>query len=207
MKTFTLIETVMVVAIIAVLATFSIAGYWQLLDNARQKVCETNLETLLTATEIYALEHDALPASLSQLDPSQVRKAYAKVMRKKGLMAKLSYAFVKMNTPKLAYAQFLTYSNLSKYGPESHVFVCPSDANGAPSYGINGNIQGRSWGNISSGTAIVGGCDSHVFWGAGQIAPRHIRALGFDNVGMVITKNNTLVTDDYNGMHNNVIFY
>ena len=203
MRSFTLLETLMVLVIIGILATLSIAGYWQLLDNARQKVCETNLETLLTATEIYALEHDALPASLGHLHPSQVRRAYAKVMRKRGLVNRLAYAFVKMNTPRIAYAQFLTNNNLSKYGAEAKVFICPSDQSSEGiSYGINGHIATCSWDVIPSETPIVGACDNHVFWNGGDIEFRHIRALGTEQVGIVITKDKSVIIDDHQGIYN-----
>jgi prepilin-type N-terminal cleavage/methylation domain-containing protein len=188
-KGFTILETVMVVVIIAILATMSIAGYWQLLDNARQKVCEANLETLATAAEIYALEHNALPASLGQLSPEHVHKAYAKVMERKGIIYRASRAFVRMNTPRLAYAQFLTYSNLGKYGAEADVFLCPSDGNGRPSYGMNSNFAGQPWGNIQSSAIIVGECDNYQFSDPFGLCERHIVDWGLNNAAIIATKN------------------
>jgi competence protein ComGC len=187
MKAFTLIETIMIVVVIGILATISVAGYWQLLDNARQKVCESNLETIAAAAEIYSLEHDALPASLSLLEPGHVRKAYAKVMEKKGLSYKVARTFVKMNEPNLAYAQFLTNANLGKYGTEADVFVCPADTNGPPSYGINGNAAGRDWTDIAAWLVIIADSDNYVWTTEAELAFRHTRGLT-DNIVIGYTK-------------------
>ena len=177
MKAFTLIETIMIVVIIGILATISVAGYWQLLDNARQKVCDANLETLAAAIEIYSLEHDALPASLSMLAPEHIHKAYARVMEKKGVSYQVARAFVKMNEPRLAYAQFLTYGNLAKYGAEADIFVCPADTNGAPSYGLNGNAAGHTWESIPEGIPLIFDSDSYVVTSSSDLAFRHTKWL------------------------------
>jgi len=179
-----------------ILSTLGIATYRQLLDNAYQKVCETNLKTLEAAVEMYALEKDALPASLGDLKPSHVKKAYAKVMRKEGWFTKFSYFLVRLNTPKEAYAQFLTYDNLSKYGPASRVFHCPADTNGGVSYGINSKLAGKRWGDIPEDTLIVADCDSHTF---GNLAYRHIKNLGAKRVALGIKKNREKVRKEKGG--------
>ena len=176
-----------------ILSTLGIATYRQVLDNARQKVCETNLKTLEAAVEMYALENDALPASLGDLKPSHVKKAYAKVMREEGWLTKFAYFFVKLNTPKEVYAQFLTYDRLGKYGPAAQVFHCPADTNGGVSYGINAQLAGKRWGDISEDTLIVADCDSHTF---GRLAYRHIKNLGAKRVALGIKKNKRKVVQE-----------
>jgi Tfp pilus assembly protein PilE len=201
MKAFTLIEIIMIVVVIGILATISVAGYWQLLDNARQKVCDANLETLAAAIEIYSLEHDALPGSLSMLEPEHIRKAYAKVMEKKGLSYELARVFVKMNEPRLAYAQFLTHANLAKYGAEADVFVCPADTNGPPSYGINGNAAGLRWEDIPEGIPLICDSDNYVVTSGSDLAYRHMRwlteeiAKGYEKGGYGFEASEDYITD------------
>jgi len=198
-KSFTLMETIMVVVVIGILSTLGIATYRQLLDNARQKVCETNLKTLETAVEMYALENDALPASLGDLKPSQVKKAYAKVMRKEGWFTKFAYFFVKLNTPREVYAQFLTYDNLGKYGAASQVFHCPADTNGGVSYGINAQLAGKRWRDISEDTWIVADCDNYTFSSSGALAYRHIKNLGVRRVALGVKKNKKIGREERRG--------
>lgn len=187
-KSFTLMEVVIVVVLIGILSTLGIATYNQVLDNARQKVCQTNLKTLETAVEMYALENDALPASLSDLKPEHLKKAYAKALREGGWPVKFAYFFVRLNTPKEVYAQFLTYDNLHKYGAASQVFHCPADTNGPPSYGINSNLKGKRWKDISQDTLIVAECDQYTFSSTGELAHRHIKKLGAVKVALGVRK-------------------
>ena len=195
-KGFTLTEVVITVVLIGILSTLGIATYRQVLDNARQKVCKTNLKVLETAVEMYALENDALPASLGDLKPSHVKKAYAKVMRKEGWFTKFAYFFVKLNTPREAYAQFLTYNNLGKYGAASQVFHCPADTNGGISYGINAQLKGKRWRDISQDTLIVADCDTPTF---GELAYRHIRHLGAKRVALGIKKSKKMTKKEKEG--------
>jgi prepilin-type N-terminal cleavage/methylation domain-containing protein len=188
-KGFTLIEMITVVVVLGILTTLGVAGYQQVLDNARQKVCSTNLMALEAAVELYALEHDALPASLSQLTPEQVKKAYAQVIQKQDLSTKLSYALVKMHSGKEAQAEdFLSYDFLSKYGAAADVFRCPADIQGGVSYGINANLAGAVMQDVREDAAIVGDCDNLVFSSTGELDARHIRRLGTIKIALVVDK-------------------
>ncbi len=189
---FTLVETVVTVVIILIFATFGLLGYRQVLDNARQRVCTTNLEALGAAVEIYALENDVLPASLSNLKPEHLKKGYAKAIGQRSWSTKFAYFFLKLNSSPEAYAQFLTPGNLEKYGMDPQIFHCPADTNGRPSYGINASIAGMRWKELPENTVLIAEVDSYVFTSLNQLAHRHIRKLGLDHIGLWITKKGDL---------------
>ncbi len=190
-KSFTLIETVTVIIIILIFATFSMIGYRQVLDNSRQKVCSTNLMALSVAVEIYALENDVLPASLGNLKPEHLKKGYAKAISQRDWLTKFSYFFLKLNSSPKAYAAFLTPENLEKYGVDSKIFHCPADTDGLPSYGINKRLRGKKWEEISADTIIIAECDRNTFNpnNPHALAHRHIKNFGYGKFAQAIKKN------------------
>ncbi len=192
-RSFSLVEIITVVFILLIVVTFGIAGYRQLVDNARQRVCETNLKALEAAVEIYALENDIVPATLGDLKLEHLKKGYAKALQEGGWFTKFAYFIVKLNTPSEVYAQFLTPENLKKYGVVEEIFHCPADKNGAPSYGINANIAGKKWSEVGEDTIIVAECDDYTFDSLDDLAPRHIRKMGLGGkVAIFIRKNKSI---------------
>ena len=181
-KGFTLVEIIVVAIIVLILATLGLAGYQQLIENARQRVCATNLRALLAATEIYALEEDKVPASLGELKLEYLKKGYAKAINKRDWLTRFSYFFVKLNTSSQAYAQFLTPDNLEKYGVTKDIFHCPSVRISnvtrepvGPSYGLNPNLSASydKWADIPGGEWIVADCND--FSCSGGFANRHFK--------------------------------
>lgn len=67
-KAFTLIELLVVVLIIGVLAAVVLPQYQKAVLKSRFTEIETNMQTLVRASERYYLEHDAYPTDISQLD-------------------------------------------------------------------------------------------------------------------------------------------
>jgi hypothetical protein len=80
---------------------------------------------------------------------------------------------LKLDESDHAYAQFLTYENLKRYGAKEKLFSCPADDNGPPSYGINGNLAGQKWSETSPNEIIVADSDLYVFTSLDQLAARH----------------------------------
>lgn len=60
---FTLIEMMIVVAIIAILVTILVPNLMRARAQAQTAACESNLKEIATALELYETDHDAYPAS------------------------------------------------------------------------------------------------------------------------------------------------
>ncbi|MCD6228268.1 MAG: prepilin-type N-terminal cleavage/methylation domain-containing protein [Candidatus Omnitrophica bacterium] len=177
-KGYSLMEVIMVVVVGLIIATFTLVGYRQLLENARQRVCSTNLKALGAAVEVYALENDVLPATLGDLKLEHLLKGYAKAIDNRDWFTKFSYFFIKINTPPDVYAQFLTPENLKKYGVTPEIFRCPADTNGPPSYGINANLAGKKLEDIPEGEVVIADCDHYTFTSSEQLSFRHFSKFG-----------------------------
>ncbi len=191
---FTLMEIIIALIIVGVFATLSIASYSQFLETARQKVCETNLKVLELAVKAYAAKTDPSPATLSKLESQDIGNAYAKVMADNGWVTKFSYIFVRLNTPRQAYAAVLTMSDLmnpdkmKERGVNSEVFVCPSDHTGEGiSYGINAALIGNRWNEVAGNTVLIVDCNSRTFADENDFDGRHAISLGTRRIAQAIT--------------------
>jgi prepilin-type N-terminal cleavage/methylation domain-containing protein len=192
---FTLIEIAITVVVIGILATITMASYKQFVDLSRQKVCQTNLLVLKTAVESYAVRHDAFPATVGDLGPQDVLNAYAKVMDKNSWLTKFSYFVVRLNTPKNAYAQISTMRDLvdplimESRGIRPKIFECPSDnTSEGISYGINANLIGRRWSNITDNVVVVADANSYTFTNKQDergVDFRHIKKFGTEKIAQL----------------------
>jgi type II secretory pathway pseudopilin PulG len=186
---FTLVQLITVLAILLILASIAGFAYTSILDDARASVCKTNLETLNTAVELYGQEYGAMPAILGDLKLEHLEKAYAQVMGSSSWYRKFSHAFLKISLSDEAYAEFLTYDNLERFGAAKDSFRCPEDDNGGTSYGINANLAGTLWPKVGNDVVVVGDCDSATFTSEAQLRKRH----GSGNVAIATTKGGTVV--------------
>jgi prepilin-type N-terminal cleavage/methylation domain-containing protein len=186
-KGFTLVELMVVVGIILVLSSIGIFAYNRVLASAKETVCKTNLRALSEAVTLYLNDHDAFPASLGQLNPEYLEKGYAKAREAGGWAVDVSLFLVRMDASDDAHAQFLTYENLKEYGAVEKMFSCPADTNGGCSYGINQNLAGKKWSEVSGDLIVVGDCDQPVFQTEDDLPKRH------RGKALVITKEKKLV--------------
>jgi type II secretory pathway pseudopilin PulG len=170
---FTLIELLVIVLTVLTLASIGLFAYQGAIAHAKDTVCKTNLDAIREAIDLYLSENDALPASLGHLKFEHLEKGYAKAMEDGRWLKKLAYFLIKLDASDQAYAQFLTYENLQKYGVTEDIFHCPADRNGGTSYGINGNLMGKKWTEIAGGAVVVADCDIHVFTSVDQLSKRH----------------------------------
>ena len=141
---FTLIEIVIVLVIIAILATLMIPAYFNLIEKSKNTACETNERVLLGALEMYGAENPVLPASLSELREKDIQRAWVKIFSEQGSWKiRLAYAVANFDSRQLAYATtgwLQEYLGLVK-GP-----ACPNDLTPPPldfSYGINEELVSR----------------------------------------------------------------
>lgn len=65
-KGFTLVEIMIVVAIIGLLAAIGIPSFQKARDNSRAKACVNNLRMIAAGTEQYMMDNNATSATLDQ---------------------------------------------------------------------------------------------------------------------------------------------
>jgi type II secretory pathway pseudopilin PulG len=188
-KGFSLIQLMTTLGILLIVASIAGFVYTGILDNARAATCKANLETLNTAVELYGQEYGAIPATLGDLKPKHLEKAYAQVMERRSWYTKFSVALLKISQSDKAYAEFLKYDNLRKFGAAEDSFHCPEDDNGGTSYGINGNLAGVLWAQVDKDVVVVGDSDSATFTRESDLRKRH----GRGKVAMATTKGGIVV--------------
>lgn len=172
-KGFTLLELLVVLTILLILSSFGMYLYHRSLAYAKDTVCQTNLRALQESLILYTADNDALPGTLGDLKLDHLEKGYAKAIEGRRWLVKACTLLIKFDTSDHAYAAFLTYENLKKYGATEKIFHCPGDHNGGASYGINGEMQGKSWPEVSENSILVADCDSYVFHSLDQLSKRH----------------------------------
>jgi prepilin-type N-terminal cleavage/methylation domain-containing protein len=170
---YTLIELCVTLAIILILSSIGAYAYQSTLASARGTVCKTNLRALGTAIYEYVLENDALPATLGHLKLKHLEKGYAKAMEDRGWVTKFSLFLIELDESDHAYAQYLTYENLKRYGVREKIFHCPADGNGGASYAMNIELEGKKWSEIDQDVFIAADSDNYVFTSLDQLAKRH----------------------------------
>lgn len=135
---FTLVEVLVALIIIAVLAALSITTFQKTVQTHNDKLCQENLKVLQGAIEIYTLENNALPVTLSQLTQEQINLAYSKVVGEPKENNFLAF-FKNLLGIKSAVAD--PPSLPARYfGNNRKVLRCPSDTNANPnaiSYEVN----------------------------------------------------------------------
>lgn len=184
---FTLLEIVVALASLLVLISMATLGYSRVIDNARRKICETNLKVITTAIEYYGTEYDALPATLGHLRRDQFERAFALVTGENPWSNILYSTVAKLDVSGESHAAFLTYDNLKGMTTEEH-FKDPDDSNGGVSYGINASLVGEKWSEIGKDIIIVADSDNYTFNSLNDIIKRHRRGITVEHLAMAITK-------------------
>ena len=159
-KGFTLLELLVVLTVLLILSSFGMYLYHRSLAYAKDTVCQTNLRAMQESIIFYTAENEALPGTLGDLKLDHVERGYAKAMEGRRWLVKACSLLIKFDASDHAYATFLTYDNLKKYGATEKIFHCPGDHNGGASYGINGELQGKRWSEVNEHAIVVADCDS-----------------------------------------------
>ena len=121
-KAFTLVEIMIALIIVAVLTSLSIVTFQKTIETNNDRICRQNLKVLQGAYEIYTIENNALPLTLSRLTPRQIHLAYEKVIGKPKENRLAGY-FNNLIGIKPAIAQSLG----KYYGNDPKVRRCPAD--------------------------------------------------------------------------------
>lgn len=179
-KAFTLIQLIIALVIIGVLATLGLPAYQKAIEDSKSKVCQTNLEALSKALDIYAMDNDTMPGSLSELPPEYIQKAYAQVLQKKGAWKiRLAYFILDWEKKGLAYAQAPGLMTLISKG-DVRLITCPADptppAQGGISYGLNSaliNMTSQAYRALPANTVLIGDCENNGFNNISQLSENH----------------------------------
>jgi len=106
-KGFTLIEIMIVVAIIAILAAIAIPNFVSYRKTSQQNACKANMKQIMSAVEAYRVKNGSIPASVASLTLSA------------------NGAFLKTE-PKCPYDGTSTYSIGSEDANGNVAITCPN---------------------------------------------------------------------------------
>ena len=120
-KAFTLVEIMIALIIVSVVVSLSIVTFQKTIEANNDRICRQNLKVLQGAIEIYTIENNALPVTLSRLTPEQIHLAYEKVIGKPKENRLAGYFNNLMGVKPL-------FADLGKYyGNDPKVRRCPAD--------------------------------------------------------------------------------
>lgn len=143
-KGFTLIELMIVIAIIAILAAILVPNFVKARAQGQLTACKSNLKNLGTACEMYAADHNGrYPNSYSAIR----QEGYMKVLPECPLTPKISYTYTMRSNPDYYYL-LCTSGDHTQAGVKATQFpqfdsqvglVCPlsSDSTDAASYTVS----------------------------------------------------------------------
>ncbi len=126
-RAFTVLEMMVAVVIITILVSMATLGYQGYRDRAAMLVDETNQKILQGAVKLYAYDNNALPASLSELRPGDVQRAYALVTSGKERYTLLAHLKESV-WGGVAHAQEEDRLEGRYYNNDAKVLDCPSDS-------------------------------------------------------------------------------
>lgn len=176
-KAFTITEIMIVVVVIGILATLVMPTYQTIVEKSRQKVCESNLNLLKAAMDIYVMEHDTMPASLSQIPQEYIIKAYNSLKEKDKWKIRLAHFILRYEQAGFAWAE--PFINTLAKG-NTRLMTCPADSTppeaGGISYGVNSslaNMRYRDYKNLSGDILLIGDCENPTFTNVYDLSERH----------------------------------
>lgn len=137
----TVIELIVGIVVLTILVSFAMVGYQQYKDRSAMLVDETNQKVLQAAVKLYAYDTNALPGSLSELRPSDLRRAYALVTKGKRPYTLLAYLQEQMGMFDIAEAAPLPGKY---YNDDMGTLTCPMDPT-PPSKGGVSYVLASGW--------------------------------------------------------------
>ncbi|MDO8747665.1 MAG: prepilin-type N-terminal cleavage/methylation domain-containing protein [Candidatus Omnitrophota bacterium] len=179
-KAFTLVEIMIALIIVSVVVSLSIVTFQKTIEANNDKICRQNLKVLQGAIEIYTIENNALPATLSLLTPKQIYLAHEKVIGKPKENRLAGY-FNNLIGIKPLFADLGKY-----YGNDPKVRRCPADktsATGISSYALDA-------GSVGSGK---------TFTNTTELTTKNTGAIIYDDQPWHITYANGITPDGYSG--------
>lgn len=195
-KAFTLTEMLIVLVVVGVLATLGFPAYQKVIEDSRAQVCETNLRALKTALDIFAMENDIMPASLSALPQDYLERAYASLLKQKGVWRiKLARFITDFSRERnLAYAQQFFLNQLARR--DMKLVTCPNDTNVNAFGSYGGNVawvgqSSRVYQQLDDATLMLGDSELAVFNNVADLDARHRNPGLFGGQNYAVTVNRT----------------
>lgn len=134
---FTLIEVMVAIIILTVVVSLSIASYEKTIRSSKDRTDMLNLQVLQKAADIYTMETDTLPTSLTQLTPRHIHLAYQEITGKQRENPCLAFL---RNHFGVKYAWAIPLPP-RYYGSNPKTLKCPLDASTAlSSYTLNHDL-------------------------------------------------------------------
>lgn len=186
---FTIMEIAVAVAVLMIISSIAVVSYTKYISNAGETVCAENLEGLRNAVMIYVSEKEALPTTLGELEPEQIKQGYDLAKKNANWKPKLAHSVLKFSITSEAHAFTLSYEDLKAYGANHEIFNCPEDHNGGTSYAINADIAGKKWSEINADVVLIAESDSDTFSKSSDLQLRHEgkkKALAITRNGRII---------------------
>ncbi len=176
-KAFTIIEIMIVVVVVGIIATLVMPTYQTIVEKSRQKVCESNLNLLKAAMDVYVMEHDTMPASLSQIPQEYIIRAYNSLKEKDKWGIKFAHFILRYEQAGFAWAE--PFVKTIAQG-NARLMSCPADSTppetGGISYGVNStlaNMRYRDYKNLSGDILLIGDCENATFTNIYDLSERH----------------------------------
>ena len=182
-------EIVVAVAVFMIISSIAVVSYTKYIGNARESVCAENLDGLRNAVMIYVSEKAALPTTLGELEPEQIKQGYELAMKNADWNSKLAHSVLEFSLTSEAHAFTLSYEDLKAYGAGHEIFECPEDHNGGASYAINADIAGKKWSELNADAILIAESDSYTFNDTSDLQLRHegkTKALGITTNGRIV---------------------
>lgn len=192
-KRVTFLEIVVAVAVLIIISSIAVVSYTNFNSNARETVCSENLDGLRNAVMIYVSEKAALPTTLGELEPEEIKQGYDLAMKNADWKSKLAHAALELSITAEAHAFTLSYEDLKTYGANHEIFHCPEDHNGGISYAINADIAGKKWSEINADVVLITESDSDTFSKSSDLQLRHEGK----TKALAITKNGRIIKLDH----------
>lgn len=140
-RAFTLIEVMVAIIILTVVVSLSIASYEKTVRSSKDRDCLLRLQVQQKAIDIYTMETDTLPTSLTQLTPRHIHLAYQEITGKQRENPCLAFL---RNHFGVKYAWAIPLPQ-RYYGSNPKVLQCPFDTSNNPlSYTLN-YVQGQTF--------------------------------------------------------------
>lgn len=189
-SSFTLVEVLIVIIVLAILAAIAIPIYQNRVEQVRIDICTANQEALLEAVKIYEMKNDALPDTIAKAWQEHGDEAFAIVWdRKKKERDYIYLAYISFQNFKLFLADIFSSNMVYAHDPGRHphlsdsladrkILNCPSAGRGG--YGINAEVIDLQWDAIRDAELIIADVDA----GNNLDRSRHDRG---DTSGAIVT--------------------
>ena len=186
---FTIMEIAVALAVLMIISSIAVVSYTKYISNAGETVCAENLKGLRYAVMNYVSEKAALPITLGELEPEQIKQGYDLAMKNADWKSKMTHSVLEFSITSEAHAFTLSYEDLKAYGANHEIFNCPEDHNGGTSYAINADIAGKKWSEINADVVLIAESDSDTFRKSSDLQLRHegkTKALAITRNGRII---------------------